>query len=208
MLSVQEEAAPGAPTWRRLLELRTTAVAGGREFLQTQLLAPEFVLTRIGHGTILFLRDGGGRYAVDREQRVLRPIATGAVRSADPSSPRPTLAAVSLHDGPVEKDGHPCRRLTVESRVGQVVLSTESYYARLTGVERTALHAERLLGAPAAYPAHLLLPDEVLIFAITTVRQGDFEQTQTSRLRSVRADPDDGELGLEVLDYPRVDASA
>jgi hypothetical protein len=208
MLSVQEEAAPGAPTWRRLLELRTTAVAGGKEFLQTQLLSREFVLTRIGHGTILFLRDGGTRYAVDREQRVLRPIATGAVRSADPSAPRPTLATVSLHDGPVEVDGYACRRLTVESRVGQVVLCTESYYARLPGVERTALHAERLLGAPAAYPAHLLRPDEVLILATTVVRQGDFEQTQTSRLRSVRADPDEGEIDMEVLDYPRAEARA
>jgi hypothetical protein len=208
MLSVQEEAVAGAPTWRRYLELRTTAVAGGREFLQTQLLSADFVLTRIGHGTILFLRDGCRRYAVDREQRVLRPIAVGGVRSIDPSSPRPTRTTVALHDGPVDVDGYACRRLTVESRVGQVVLSTESYYAQLPGVERTALHAERLVGAPAAYPAHLLQPDEVLILATTVVRQGDFEQTQTSRLRSVRADPEEAELDVELLTYPRAGARA
>jgi hypothetical protein len=115
---------------------------------------------------------------------------------------------VSLHDGPVEVDGRPCRRLTVESRVGLVMLSTDSYYAQLPGVERTALHAERLLGAPAAYPAHLLQPDEVLILATTIVRQGDFEQTQTSRLRSVRGDPEEAELDVELLKYPCVDACA
>jgi hypothetical protein len=208
MLSVQEEAVAGAPTWHRYLELRTTAVAGGREFLQTQLLSADFVLTRVGHGTVLFLRDGGRRYAVDREQRVLRPIAVGGLRRVDPSSPRPTLTTVSLHDGPVEVDGRPCRRLTVESRVGLVMLSTDSYYAQLPGVERTALHAERLLGAPAAYPAHLLQPDEVLILATTIVRQGDFEQTQTSRLRSVRGDPEEAELDVELLKYPCVDACA
>lgn len=208
MLSVQEEVVPEAPTWRRCLELRTTAVAAGREFLQTQLISADFVITRIGHGTILFLRDGGRRYAVDRELGVLRPIAVGGVRSADPSAPRTTLTTVSLHDGPVEVDGRPCRRLTVESRVGQVTLSTESYYAQLPGVERTPLHAERLLGAPAAYPAHLLRPDEVLVLATTTVRQGDFEQTQTSRLRSVRGDPEEAEVEMELLKFPRADARA
>ena len=44
--------------------------------------------------------------------------------------------------------------------------------------------------------------------ATTVVRQGDFEQTQTSRLRSVRADPDEGEIDMEVLDYPRAEARA
>lgn len=206
MLGIPEETVE-APTWRQLLELRTTVVAAGREFLQIQILSPEFVLTRIGRGAILFVLENGRRYTADSETGVLRPMEARAPRGAQ-TSPRPTITRVSLHDGPVEADGHACRRLTIESRVGQVALSTESYFARIRGVDRTALHAERLLNAPEAFPSHLLHPDEVLIRATTVVRQGDFEQVQTSRLCSMRADPEAREAGLEVLGYRRADASA
>jgi hypothetical protein len=207
MLGIPEETVE-APGWHQLLELRTTVVAAGREFLQIQILSPGFVLTRIGRGAVLFLRAEGRRYTADREARVLRPIEAGAARSAQVSSPRPTITRVSLHDGPVVVDGHACRRLTIESRVGQVALSTESYFARVAGVDRTALHAERLLTAPEAFPSQLLQPDEVLIRATTVVRQGDFEQVQTSCLCSMRADPDAHEAGVEVLGYRRADATA
>lgn len=208
MLSLQEEATRGAQVWRRLLELRTAVVAGGREFLQTQLLSPDFVLTRVGDGAVLFLREGGRRYAVDRERRVLRQIEAGERGRTDLPSPRVALTGTSVHEGLVEVDGHACRRLTIESRVGQVPLTTESFYAQLAGVERTALHAERLLGASGAHPAHLLHPDEVLVLATTVVRQGDFEQVQTSRLRSVRADPEESAAEMEILGFPRADATA
>lgn len=206
MLTIPEEAVR-APAWRQLLELRTTVVAAGREFLQVQILSPEFVLTRIGRGAILFLREDGRRYTVDREARLLRPIEAGMVQSTEVSL-RPTITRVSLHDGPVEVDGHACRRLTIESRVGQVALSTESYFAHIAGVDRTALHAERLMGAPETFPSHLLQPDEVLIRATTVVRQGDFEQVQTTRLCSMRPDPEAREAGVEVLGYRRADATA
>lgn len=208
MLSLQEEVVQEAPVWRRLLELRTSVVAGGREFLQTQLLSPEFVLTRVGHGAILFLREGGVRYTVDGEQRVLRPIEAGVNRGAEDTAPRVTVTAMSVHDAPVEVGGRSCRRVTIESRVGRVTLSTESYYACIPGVERTALHAERLLSAPAVHPARLLRPDEVLVLGTTVVRQGDFEQMQTTRLLSLRADPEEREAEVEILGYPRAEPSS
>jgi hypothetical protein len=208
MLSVQEEAVPGTPAPRPLLELRTSVVAGGREFLQTQLLSAEFVLTRIGRGAILFLRESGQRYTVDGEQRVLRPMGEGGGQGVDPAAPLVTVAAMSVRDDPANVEGYTCRRVSVESRVGRVTLSTESYYAHIPGVDRTALHAERLLSAPAAHPAHLLQPDEVLIRATTIVRQGDFEQTQMTRLLSIQADPEDGEAEMEVVSYPRADTTA
>jgi hypothetical protein len=137
-------------------------------------------------------------------------MGAGAERGFDASAPRISVTDMSVHDGPVEVGGYTCRRVTIESRVGRVTLSTESYYARVPGVDHTALHAERLLSAPAAHPAHLLRPDEVLVLASTVVRQGDFEQMQTTRLLSLRADPEDGELEaeVEVLKYPRANATA
>ena len=103
-------------------------------------------------------------------------------------------------------EGHPCRRLTIESRVGLVNLRTESYYTSVPGVERTPLHQDRVLSAPDGYPVHLLEPDEVLVSATTLVRQGDFEQSQTSRLLSIRADPEDREEELGAVSFSRIDA--
>ena len=196
-----------APAWSRLLELRTTVIAAGREFLQLQLLSDEYILTRIGDGTMIFLREGGRRYTVDRIRQVLRPLDAGALWEAA-SGPSRSRVAVSLQDGPVEVDGYSCRRLTVESRVGLVTLSTESFYASISGVERTPLHEERVLSAPDGYPAHLLDPSEILVSARTTVRQGNFEQVQTSILHSVRPDPEDNAAELEPLDFPRIDSVA
>jgi hypothetical protein len=192
-----------APTWRKLLEVRTNVFAAGKEFLQLQLISEDYVLTRIGNEAIAFFRQGGRRYTVDRAQKVLRPLDPASLWTTSLTRTRVT---VSLQDGPVEVDGYACRRLTIESRLGLVTLSTESYYASFGGIERTPLHQERVLSAPDGYPAHLLGPSELLVYSATRVRQGDFEQMQTSRLSSLRADPDGGDDELEPLTYPRTDA--
>ncbi len=200
MLSVADRTVQ-APPWLKLLEIRTEVVAGGQEFIQTQLLADEYVITRIGDATMIFFRDQG-RFTVDRGARVLRPVDVGALWAAG-SSPDRSRVAVSLQDGPIEVNGYPCRRLTIESRVGMVTLRTESFYASIGGVEKTPLHRDRVLSAPDGYPVHLLEPDEVLVTATTVVRQGDFEQTQTSRLLSLRGDPEDRAAELAALHLPR-----
>ena len=202
MLSVLDHTTR-APTWRKLLELRTNVVAAGKEFLQLQLVAEDYVLTRIGTESVVFFRESSRRYTVDRVQKVLRPLDPASLWTTSLTRTRVT---VSLQDGPVEVDGYPCRRLTIESRVGLVILSTESYYASFSGMERTPLHRERVLSAPDGYPAHLLEPSEVLVYSATRVRQGDFEQMQTSRLCSMLADPEGGSAELEALTYPRTDS--
>jgi hypothetical protein len=148
---------------------------------QSQCLAEEYVLTRLGGTELLFIRERGARYIVDRTRRVLLPVGTA------PAPAESTLARVELS---VDReshavDGYECRRFTVCSEAEQLSISGEAYYAAIPGLERTALHVERVRNAAPELPTHLLAPDEVLIRASTLVRSPAGEQRQTYQLNRV-----------------------
>lgn len=157
---------------------------------QSQSTSEDYVLTRLGGTELLFVREGGARYIVDRTRRVLLPVGSSGAARVEGSLARVEL---TIDRATHRVDGYECRRFTVRSDTEELALEGEAFYAAIPGLERTALHTERVRNAAPELASRLLAPDEVLIRAATRVTSPAGEQRQTYQLNRVC----EGPVGLE-----------
>lgn len=166
--------------------IRSTLTAHGRAVEQTQYATESYVITEVAGSTVLYAPGLHGRYIVDRARRQLRPVVmTG--QAPQPEQIRSLLGQLEIEEesGSTEIDGWACRMIRVHNRDARLIVSVESYCARVPGIGLTALPAERSFDAPFQPFQLPLAADEVVVRSTTRALAADFEQSQTVTLTSL-----------------------
>ncbi|MEX2571503.1 MAG: hypothetical protein WD737_09350 [Gemmatimonadota bacterium] len=188
--------------------IRSILVARGQRVEQVQYVASSHVVTEVNGSTFLYAPGLGGRFTVQREQRLLRrlPSASGPSSAAHV---RALLGNLKIDEPPGEVPiaGHSCRLIRILNRDAKLVLTIETYCTRLKGLERTALRAERAFDAPHQPFVLPLTDDEVVVRSVTRALAADFEQSQRLELAGIRPGiPAEWQASAGLLDYPVLNA--
>ncbi|MQA88990.1 MAG: hypothetical protein GEU90_01965 [Gemmatimonas sp.] len=183
--------------------IRSALKSHGAAVHQTQFVTDQYVVTSIGGSTFVFAPGLDGRFRVDRMNRQLYRVDVAA-QNPRPEQVRSLLGDLEIEcdESPVEIDGRRCRVFRVHNRDARLVVSIECYCARIEGLERSALVAEREFDG-AFQPFQLPLDDdEIVVRSTTRALAADFEQSQTVQLVALEPRIEGRDLWEEVLRYP------
>jgi hypothetical protein len=176
---------PGAADNDNTLTVRGNITAAGVTLDHVQYLSERFVVTEIGDTTTLHAAELGGRFVVDVLGRRLRRVGiSGDIRI---SHLREMIGEVAVHRDPepVAMSGFVCRRYRVCNDSQRIVISAESFCARVEAIARTALHDERTFEV-ALHPLALPLdPDELVVSSTTRTYANGYQHVQCYRLASL-----------------------
>lgn len=176
--------------------------AAGRTIPHRQYLTSEYVVTEFEGAVVLFAPSLGGRFTVDRPNRLLRRIDY-ATRSAQLEHLRGVIGEVVAEDSdhPCEIEGLTCRLRSVRNENGKIDIFAEAWCTRVKGAELTALGRERAFDV-GFHPFSLPLEDdEVVVRSVMRTVANGTEQRQTYRLRSISPLIEEQWLLEEVLAY-------
>lgn len=186
--------------------LRSAIQLHDRTLEQVQRVTEHYVATEANGRLLLYRADTNERYAVNRGARELKRLDLSAQR-AQARQLQALVGEVAAVIGPeeVEVDGYRCRRATFQVETPQMVVSSEMFRARIPGLERTALSAERALDESVQPFRTGLEPDEVIVRSSLQILAAGTGQNQTSRLVSASEGIDELPALDEVLAYKIVD---
>ncbi len=164
----------------RMLTVRGTVTAAGQPLQHVQYLGERFVVTEFGRTITLHSDDVGGRFLVDVERRMLRPIDPDSQR-VQVEHLRELVGQINVHRDPepVEVSGFLCHRYRICNDSPRLVISAEACSTRIEAVGLTALQRERRIEAvlhPFALPLDV---DELVISSMTRTFANGFQHTQT-----------------------------
>ncbi len=179
-------ATSGTTEIARMLTVRGTVTSAGQALDHVQYLGDRFVLTEFGRTITLHSDDLGGRFLVDAERRMLRPIDPGTQR-VQIEHLRELVGEISVHRDPdlVEVGGFTCHRYRICNDSSRLVIAAEACCTRIDAVGLTALQRERRVEAilhPFALP---LEADELVISSMTRTYANGFQHTQTYKHASL-----------------------
>lgn len=189
----------------RMLTVRGTVTAAGQALNHTQYLGDRFVVTEFGRTITLHSDDLGGRFLVDSERRMLRPIDPGTQR-VQIEHLRELVGEISVHRDPepVEVSGFVCHRYRICNDSTRLVIAAEACCTRLDSVGLTALQRERR-GEAILHPFALSLEaDELVISSMTRTYANGFEHKQMYRHSSLTPVIEDLARIEEFLAFPVV----
>jgi hypothetical protein len=180
-----------------------TFTSGRRTIAHRQYLTSDYVVTEFEGSIALFSPALGGRFLVDRDERVLRRLDHAGQR-AQLAHLRVVVGAVIVEysNHPCEIDGYPCRLHSLHNENGKIRIEAEAWCTRVSGTEGTALRHERAFDS-GLHPFSLPLePDEVVVRSMMRTAANGVEQRQTYRLRSLARRIDEAGLLESFLTYP------
>lgn len=182
--------------------IRNIVCIHGQRIEQTQFASEKFIVTIMGGSTLLFSTDLQGRFIVDRGKRLLHPLDP-TVHRQQVEKIRTMLGSVEMEveSANVEIDGRSCRCIRLSNHQAELVLSLELYCARIDGLDRTAIGAERAFDAPHQPFAVPLDKDEIVVRSTTRVLSAEFSQNQTMNLTGIESGIADIEQMDRYLDF-------
>ncbi len=202
MISIIAHRSEARPPASVRYTIRSVLSTQGQGFEQMQYATERYVVTVIGHTTLLYSRAHGARFLVDRSRRQLQPL--------DPAKHRRQVEGIRELLGDLQREEEPgtttiegrvCRCIRLRNQDPSLLLSVETYCTRYPGVERSALDEERRFDAPHL-PFHIeLQPDELVVRSTTRILAADYSQNQTVQLVGVDTAIIDEELFDGFLDF-------
>ncbi len=195
--------APGETGTGAGLTVRGNITAAGVTLDHVQFLTERFVVTEIGDTTTLHASELGGRFVVDVSGRRLRRVGISGddVRI---SHLREMIGDVAVHRDPepVTMGGFVCRRYRLCNDSSRIMISAESFCARVAAIGRTALHDERSFEV-ALHPLALPLdPDELVVSSTTRTYANGYQHVQSYHLASLTEGIEEVERIEAFLKFP------
>lgn len=197
MISIFPHRSADRPPSEVAYTIRSVLSTQGQSFEQMQYATDRYVVTVIGPTTLLYSREHGERFLVDRGRRQLRPLDPAKHRK-QVEEIRGLIGQLATEEdaGETMIEGRRCRCVRLRNHDARLVLSVETYSTRIPGIEATALDEERRFDAPYLPFFTPLEPDAVLVRSTTRILSTGFSQNQTVQLAGI----DSTILDLELFD--------
>lgn len=188
------------------LIVRNSLTIHTQQLVQTQYLSEHYVLTDVGRMLMLYWRERGQRYVVDRAKQELKPLDVSP-QLAQVAQLRPALGEVRIDrvDGEEEVGGYPCRRLRAHNENAAIVFTGELFYTRVPELADTALGAEREFDEKLQAFAMPIAADEIVVRSTMKMLARGFEQNQRTELLGLESRPEEFEELDRILAFKLAD---